>query len=77
MKDKTGREIVSPLDMTVEQIDAPWTVFHADGDDAGLTTRKFATEQEARAKCAEWNKTYPGHVVIPPNKSVTGSEARP
>jgi hypothetical protein len=44
-----------------------WTVFHSDEDEAGLTSRKFATEAEARAKCDEWNKAYPGHIVIPPN----------
>jgi hypothetical protein len=44
-----------------------WTVFHSDGDEAGLMSRKFATEAEARAKCDEWNRAYSGHVVIPPN----------
>jgi hypothetical protein len=44
-----------------------WTVFHTDGDGAGLMSRKFATEAEARAATKRWNKTYPGHIVIPPN----------
>ncbi len=50
-----------------------WTVFHSDGDEAGLTSRKFATEAEARAKCDEWNKTYPGHIVIVQDLSIPNS----
>ena len=45
-----------------------WAVFHPDGDDYGLHMRHFVLESEAREKAAEWNRTYPGHEVIPPNK---------
>ena len=54
-----------------------WTVFHPDGDELGLTSREFGTEREAIAKCEEWNKTYPGHVVISPVlPAATGGEVQ-
>lgn len=47
-----------------------WTVYHPDGEELGLTPRRFDSEFMARAVAARWNKNVPGHVVIPPEDTV-------
>jgi hypothetical protein len=48
-----------------------WAVYHPDGEEVGLTPRRFPTQEEAETKADEWNRDYPGHVVIPPNTTMS------
>jgi hypothetical protein len=44
--------------------DLPWSVVHPDAGNVGLRTPRFATEAEALAQAAKWNRDYAGLVVI-------------
>ncbi len=62
---------------TCGELNPPWKVVHPDAGDVGLRTPRFATEAEARGQAAKWNRNYPGHVVIGPDKPGDGRKGEP